>query len=331
MLDRIAPAGKPAVRAPRVLYRNLRRDGLRRTKDRVAFEFASRASRGFVEHVRNPGTPIWDREWDVLLVLDACRRDLLCEVADEFDVVGGPDAVGAHWSVGSKSAEWIRRTFAEEYSELIERTAYVTGNPFTATVEFETEPAVLDEVWLDAWNDELGTVLPRPLTDRAIATWRESDVDRMIVHYMQPHIPFVTGSDPDSDLDGDPTDFREGTDGFWRPGMGLDEVWPEYRDNLRYVLEDVSHFCASVDADTVAISADHGNATGTLGVWGHPSDLLLPSLRRVPWVETTARDTGDYTPDVDRTSADASDEVPADGSDEAPEVRERLRSLGYVE
>lgn len=301
-----------------MLYDTLRRDGFSRAMDVAAYAVASRVSRGFVGNVHNPGTPVWERDWDVLVVLDACRRDLLREVADEYDFVGGRDDVGAHWSVGSMSEEWLRHTFTDEYADVVERSAYVTGNPYTAKDVFETEPAVLDEVWKYAWNDDLGTVLPRALTDSAIATWREGDVDRMIVHYMQPHVPFV--NDPDPDLDGDPGSFREGRDGFWRPGLPLEEVWSAYRDNLRYVLDDVSLLCASMDADTVAITADHGNALGPLGVWGHPRGIVLPSLRRVPWVETTAEDAGGYDPDVDR------------GTDDGDvDVEDRLRALGYVE
>jgi hypothetical protein len=32
----------------------------------------------------DPGDPIWDREWDLLIVLDACRPELLTKVATEY-------------------------------------------------------------------------------------------------------------------------------------------------------------------------------------------------------------------------------------------------------
>lgn len=78
----------------------------------------------------------------------------------------------------------------------------------------------------------------------------------------------------------------------------------------------------NLDADQVAISADHGNEVGKFGVYGHPYDLLLPSIRRVPWIITHGEDTGEYVVEADRIeSANMTD----------GEVQERLRSLGYTE
>jgi len=50
------------------------------------------------------GTNVYDRSWDVLVVLDGCRADLLAAVADEYD---GLTAVGSIRSVGSSSSEWL--------------------------------------------------------------------------------------------------------------------------------------------------------------------------------------------------------------------------------
>ncbi|MFC6837279.1 hypothetical protein [Halomarina ordinaria] len=271
----------------------------------------------FVNRVRNVGTPIWERDWDVLLVLDACRTDLMREVADEYDFVGREN-VGTLWSVGSKSNEWMERTFAREHAADVERTAYVTSNPFTSKVRFGAEPAVLDEVWKYAWDDDVSTVPPRPVTDRAIDTWREGDADRMVVHYMQPHGPFL--SRPDMGTYGDPADFGVGFSSLWGEAgrtIPMAEVWKAYRDNLRLVLDDVALLLANLDAERVAISADHGNAVGEWGVYGHPGDVLLPCIRRVPWVETTGTDTGEYDPETAREEENVED------------LEERLRSLGY--
>ena len=322
----IAPAVKQAAGWPKFAYRNVREDGVegaRRTKEATLRRWVSLACRGYVRGVGNVGTPVWERDWDVLLILDACRVDLMEEVADEYAFVGGTENVGVHTSVGSRSLEWIRRTFAEEYADEIRRTAYVTANPYSSKAEFGAEPAELDEAWKDAWDEEMRTVLAETLTDRAVETWRRGDADRMIVHYMQPHAPFVPHPDlaPRKDIEnvlGDGADLwvqvRDGE-------LSLEEAWAGYRDNLRYVLDSVEEFLSAVDADTVAISADHGNATGELDVWGHPGDVLLPSIRNVPWVVTSATDEGEYDTDVERTDDDVADEA----------VQERLRSLGYAE
>ncbi|WP_226480826.1 hypothetical protein [Natrinema amylolyticum] len=155
-----------------------------------------------------PATPIWEREWDVCCVLDGCRLDLMREAAAAgHETLPGPDSVGSLWSVGSQSAEWMDRTFAPEHREEMARTAYVTGNPFssqscehilvTSDDVLPLEPddfGVFHEAWRDDWvDDDISTIPPEPLTDAAIAIWRnrhELGIDRILIHYMQPHAPF---------------------------------------------------------------------------------------------------------------------------------------------
>ena len=333
MQGKVTAAARLAARGPGFVARSVRERGLKGGLDRVREVASWRAtaglSRWWVENADNPGTPVWERDWDVLLILDACRTDLMREVAHEYEFVGSAENVGTHWSVASKSDDWLRRTFAPEFAEETERTAYVTGNPFTAKIDRPVEPARLDEVWRYAWDDDLRTIPARPITDRAVETWRtreELGVDRMIVHYMQPHSPFV--SRPELGEYGTPDDFGEGFGVLWgrlREDLSIDEAWAAYRDNLRYVLDDVELLLENTDADRVAITADHGNGVGEFGVYGHPSDVLIPSVRRVPWVETVARDAGEYVPGTERAVADEGE------SDAGDEVADRLRALGYAE
>ncbi|SEW22728.1 hypothetical protein [Natrinema salifodinae] len=155
-----------------------------------------------------PATPIWEREWDVCCVLDGCRLDLMRETAAAgHRTLPDPEAVGSLWSVGSQSAEWMDRTFAPRYREEMARTAYVTGNPFSSqscehilVTSDEVLPlsaddfGVFHEAWRDEWvDDDISTIPPDSLTDAAIAIWRrreELGVDRVLIHYMQPHAPF---------------------------------------------------------------------------------------------------------------------------------------------
>lgn len=308
-------------------YRNTREDGVKGFYRSVmtGCEYGTiGVTRNFAKGVYNPGTPVWKRDWDVLLILDACRLDLMKEVASEYSFIDRPENVDSVWSVASMSDDWMERTFSEAYREDVENTAYISGNAFTAKVDFPVEPALVDEVWKREWNNEVNTILARPLTNRAISTWREGNFDRMIVHYMQPHVPFVNR--PDLGEYTNPERFGEGFADIWgRIGSELDEdgVWAAYQDNLRHVLDDVELLLDNADADTVAISADHGNAVGEFGITGHPSDVLLPSIRRVPWIETSATDSGEYDPEYE--SADESD------GDSDVDVTERLKHLGYHE
>lgn len=272
---------------------------------------------------------MYDREWDALVVLDGCRTDLMREVADEYEFLDSP---GRAASPASQSREWLRQSFAPNYRDEMARTAHVSANPYTGETLDADDFLLLDEVWRYAWDDEVGTIPPRAVTDRAVEAGRRLDPDRLVVHYMQPHFPSL--ADPDID-----SRFRR-DDAGWEPGhawdqlrdgrLSHDRLWRAYRGNLRCVLDEVGLLLDNLDADRVAVTADHGNATGEWGVYGHPPRMPLPSLHVVPWYETTASDTGGYEPATDRpadrrATTDAEASRPDDG------VAEKLRNLGYLD
>jgi hypothetical protein len=271
-----------------------------------------------------PGTTIWEREWDVLCVLDGCRPDLLTHVADEYDWLRSVDRTH---SVASASAAWMERTFAPEYGDEMARTAYITANPFSGHADGDennlplstSDFAVLSEVWREGDPVAGGATPPRPLTDRAVHTWRnreELGVDRLIVHYMQPHEPFL--SDPA---------VCSGEGSVWQRYRGGDRytrarILDGYADNLRAVLDDVALFRENCTAAEFVLTADHGNALGEWNVYGHRHGVRTEAVRGVPWAGVAAIDEGDHQPAV---TVDAEVSQPHDG------VEDRLADLGYVD
>lgn len=266
----------------------------------------------------NYGTPIYESDWDLMIALDACRPDLMAEVAAEYDFVDEETAV----SVGSATEEWIEKTFIEAYREEIRETVYVTGNPHSSEGLDGPQFRHLEEVWAHSWDDDLGSVRAETVTDYAIAAGREFDPDRLLVHYMQPHHPFVPtpelnegiGFDPDTEYDHIWQKLRHGD-------ISREAVWEGYVENLRYVLDSVATLLDNVDAETAVITSDHGNAMGEYGIYGHPMYVPIDALKRVPYCRTTARDTGDRIPDCELSGV---------GSETDDAVDERLQDLGYV-
>jgi hypothetical protein len=168
---------------------------------------------------------------------------------------------------------------------------------------------------------------PRAVTDRGIALYRQYDPKYLILHYVQPHYPFLT--EPDLD-DGIPIDEIGGShDGpienrtVWdrlRDGeVKREAVWEAYLDNLHAALDEVELLLQNVDADRVVVTSDHGNAMGEFGIYGHPSRTPIPPLVTVPWLTLTATDSGDYEPSVERVD-----------SRDNPGVERRLQDLGYL-
>ncbi|MFB6182582.1 MAG: hypothetical protein ABEI78_00815, partial [Candidatus Nanohaloarchaea archaeon] len=70
-----------------------------------------------VEDIEESPESIFDRDWDNLIVLDACRQDLYEEVNGETE---------SRISAGSSTKDFIKDNFSEgELSDIV----YITANP----------------------------------------------------------------------------------------------------------------------------------------------------------------------------------------------------------
>ncbi|MFW5902860.1 MAG: hypothetical protein ACOCTT_03160 [archaeon] len=66
----------------------------------------------------------------------------------------------------------------------------------------------------------------------------------------------------------------------------IDEIKKYYKENLDIAMEEVTKFIEKVPkGKKVIITADHGEAFGEQGNFGHPQNSDNPVLREVPWLE----------------------------------------------
>lgn len=249
-------------------------------------------------------------DWDVLVVLDACRYDVLRDVADW--------PVEAVESPGSNTAEWLG---AVEGAGTLRDAHVATANVQYSKVDIGRE---VRDCWRTHWDDYLNTVLPEPVleaTDERVAAGETPAV----AHLLPPHTPYVARLDGEwlplfPDLE--EWHGERATD----PGAASQELfaseeidpglaWQAYRASVRstwavtvrYVREWVD------DGHTVVVTADHGELFGRLrefGLYVHPIRCYVPALVRVPLVTFRPRH------DVRRSAASA---------------EEKLRALGYAE
>ena len=227
-----------------------------------------------------------------------------------------------------------------------ERVGVVTANPFSMkppervdvlqNTPLHENPAVdkCHYVFQDSWGCEidgehLDVTHPDVVTNAAYDAWREWGVDRLVVHYMQPHIPFRSrpewfGNRANLEHFGEPDaavneHYQDENKELWfrlRDGeLERAEVWAAYRDNLRWGLNSVKRLVDAVDVN-VLLTADHGNALGEWGVWAHPPRMQLPALRKVPWVEVSGAGGEFDRVEVAESRADVG-------------VDDQLRALGY--
>ena len=292
------------------------------------------------------GTHVFERDWDVLILLDTCRVDALRMVAEEYPFLKRK-TIDRICSVGGSSPEWMSATFTEEWTDELQDTAYLACNGFADFV-FEAggdgekfigpspDEYFLKQPWKLAQKSDLGRLEhiwkyerkgeaspvghragatpPRYVTDRAIAVGRDYDFDRLILHYNQPHKPYAANALAEGR---DLYEYESNPWGYLKNGGGREVVFGAYLDELRYALDDVKMLLANIDAETVAISADHGEAFGEYGTYGHDPGSLHPHVRWVPWIETSGSDRGDYEPQFEPESTSERN------------VDETLRALGY--
>ncbi|MFW5949793.1 MAG: hypothetical protein ACOCR6_00370 [archaeon] len=259
-----------------------------------------------------------ERDWDTLVILDACRYDVF-PVNNPF-----PVEVERVYSNASHTRDFLRKNFAGDHPD----TVYVTASPQVAN--YGGNFAHVEHVWRDGWNDATNTVLPETVTERALSVAETYPHKRLVVHYMQPHYPFIG---PTGTAFGEQGSFLDGrTDrsypSVWeRLDAGLvdaDRVREAYVENLEAALPAVQELVDGISGKTV-VTSDHGNLFGKrvswlpIEIYGHPPGIFDTELTSVPWVELP------YDERREITEASTETAVTGDG-----DVEDRLESLGYV-
>lgn len=224
-------------------------------------------------------------DWDNLLILDAARPDMI----DAQSVF--PDAdVTEKISPASSSPGFINEQFSERQ---LHDTVYVTANPHVNDLEVGVFHKVVNLLATE-WDTNLKTVPPWAVVDAALEASRSHIDKRLIVHFMQPHFPFLgpTGDRIPSGIAPSvgETQYRHP----WFEQMRNQEHDHEtliaaYEENHEIAIENAKRLVDGLDGKTV-ITADHGNLIGERGfpipirLYGHPANFKHPTLLRVPWI-----------------------------------------------
>ncbi len=251
-----------------------------RGSHRLLILLKSLASRGIEKIDSEPESIFEAGEWDNLIILDACRHDL-------YEEARGEDT-SSRLSLGSTTSEYIERTFSEgEFDDII----YVSANPFFSDTFLEKLVGKSDlfeakfDVFNEAWDDEEGTVLPEDVFERAETAKKLFPDKRLIIHFIQPHYPFLDFEYGDGFSDSEGW-LGDSSLSVWdlaeRGELEKEKVWQGYRRNLEKVLPYAQKIAEEFDGKTV-ITSDHGNLVGEKGLYGHPDGMDLKPLRKVPW------------------------------------------------
>ena len=263
------------------------------------------------------GIDIFEEDWDNMLILDACRYDMFEEQHQL------PGRLESRISRGSATWEFLQANFTNRD---LEDVVYVTASPMLHrnADALNARLYAVRNVWQEeGWNEEFRTVLPETVTEYAKQAAQEYPNKRLLVHYLQPHYPFLgpTGQEH-FDLDSLAlwNDLREGS--LEIP----DEIlWQAFRENLDIVLPYVEELLEELRGKTV-VTADHGQVIGErsfpvpIREYGHPPGIYMEELVRVPWLIHQNGERRTITSEPPREEFDDIDESV---------VSDRLEQLGY--
>ena len=274
--------------------------------------------------VPKSGTDMMAADWDNLLILDACRYD------DFVSVSHLPGNTWSRQSLASTSAEWYEENVGDrEWFETVCVTANPHSEPFAD--RFHSFKQLYSEKY---WDRKLKTVPPSVVAAKTRETMSEYPDKRLLVHFMQPHLPPIGSMRKELPISGNPP---EGID-HGRSHLGIQthlrgrvdgvtekRVHKAYRENLEIVLAVVTDLIDDLDGKTV-ITSDHGELFGErlypIPVRGilHKRGIRITPLTTVPWHEcpySSRRKTVSELPDHNVRKVDKET------------LESRLKSLGY--
>ena len=272
-------------------------------------QFSYRAYKWFLQQVSSNRRAtqrerLADTDWDILIILDACRAGVLRSAANwPVETVVSP---------ASCTPEWL--TEMSDSDALDNRV--VSANP-----QYEKFDIDAELYYNTHWNDRLSTVLPEPVLDRVDEL---VDADTPVVaHLQQPHWPYVAKF-------GDSWKLACRESGPWQSDQGeidavqvamargyvdMHSAWQAYRASVHSVWSALVPYVSqwADDSLTTVITADHGETFGRvkdMKFYEHPCECHIPPLTHVPWVE-----------------------VHPERAETEPEqtVENRLKALGYAE
>lgn len=285
-------------------------------------EIATRVNAEFYHLVNSQETiDVMAEDWDNLVILDACRYDMMAEHAP-------PDwDVQRRQSPGSESSEFIKKSFR---GRELHDTVYVTANPHAPDISDGTFHA-MEFLLEEYWNAEYQTVMPETMVEQTLAAHQQYPDKRLISHWMQPHFPFIgelgqtlgtTGIGKKSNVGDAPHPWvalMESED------IEAERVIEAYNENLREAMGPLQTLINQLQGKTI-VTADHGNLIGEwtwplpLRTFGHPKKLHKEELVMIPWVEFGSETRRDVQSDPPQATSEIDDEI----------VSDRLESLGYV-
>lgn len=275
------------------------------------------------------GTNFFKKDWDNLLILDACRYDTLKKLLNEGDI-SLPGQLESICSRGSCTPEFLRGNLP--HTDLSD-TVYVTGTTmlYRNSVLNEELQHNLHEI-VDVWEDSIDIgewgVSPDLMEDKTRKTLDQYPNKRLVVHFIQPHIPFI-GEFGRERFKNSPEDIWS-SKRYGKLNATTEELRRAYKENLQEVIPAVRHLLKDLSGKTI-VTSDHGQLLGDrirpipIRDYGHPNGIYHEKLVKVPWL---IHDSGQRRKIMSGNSNTDYDQKARDELDD--KAKEHLENLGYL-
>ncbi|KXB01998.1 hypothetical protein AKJ44_01685 [candidate division MSBL1 archaeon SCGC-AAA261F17] len=136
---------------------------------------------------------IHERDWDCLVILDACPYDYFEKVYEDYSDGKLQKVISAGYS----TLGWLKETFGDsKHSGII----YVSGTAYVNSRGLEVIEGFIGvnhfykviDVWDHGWSEELETVLPERMSKATRLARAKYPSKRLISHFNQPHYPHLS-------------------------------------------------------------------------------------------------------------------------------------------
>ncbi|PTD94182.1 hypothetical protein C9439_03805 [archaeon SCG-AAA382B04] len=252
------------------------------------------------------------KEWDYLLILDACRYDYLKDL-NRKEKFGKLHKVKPN---SNDTPTWLKKTFDRKHDDII----YVSANPFINSKSVETVKGfdasniffdVID-VWEKGWKEDDKTVPPQEMRKEIIKANEKYKNKKIIGHFMQPHTPYLSLGPVDGGISRSKKatlkkqkinvlnnikssmaqalklrklysklihilGINKNQVGKVAERYGVDGLRKAYKENLEIALKEIKIMLKYLNGDIV-ISSDHGEWLGENNKFGH-------ARMKLPWLE----------------------------------------------
>lgn len=273
---------------------------------------------------RNEGFYVLNQQWDNLIILDACRYDVFESVVEERGIGG---ALFKKVSRGTNTPTFLLQNFG---GKLCSDIVYITGNPYVSKLVGHTFFKVIP-VWKTDWDMANETVMPQAVYDHSVRAARDYPGKRLIIHFMQPHTPYVAHRTISLNREvprRPPYLFARG-DYKRMPSLEKRVLFTLHKENLLLSLPFAERLSKSLPGTTI-ITSDHGEALGEfihplipLRLYGHLEGARIPSLVTVPWLvskrQSSVKPIELGTSQVHESFEQKDEEI----------IEQRLKALGY--